>query len=175
MSKNALLLHDIDKGPNDAWLPWLKNQLSWRGFDVVSPSMPSTERDDVDRWIEALAPYPFASDTVVVGHGFGASTAIACMTRLRPGTRLGQIVAVACDTNALDLDLSLRDLRARVSRIDLIGSDDDIVCPTGELRRLASLLGVEPLFIGGAGHFDVLGQAPRRQLPEVLDLVVGQP
>jgi len=66
----AYLIHGGERNPDDCWFPWLKKELSKKGYLVIVPSMPSGL--DIDSWIEKLKDVIKPNNkTILVGYSRG--------------------------------------------------------------------------------------------------------
>lgn len=97
MKKRAFIIHGWEGTPNNAWFPWLKNNLKERGFEVIVPEMPNTEEPKVEEWISHLKSVVGNPDenTYFVGHSIGCQAIMKYLETLPQGVKIGGAVFVA--------------------------------------------------------------------------------
>jgi serine hydrolase len=178
--RNALILHGTDGSPDAHWFPWLAQSLRQRGYEVTVPALPKADHPSLERYWAYLRDYDFNSDTVIVGHSSGATTALALLHKLPPGQRIKLVVSVAgfyrddgfnCEqlfTESYDWER----IRGAADAIVLLCSPDDPFIVEEQTTVLAERLAVTPTILAGSGHFSVDHGGPRfREFPELLDLI----
>jgi uncharacterized protein len=179
LTRNVLMLHDTDVTPDDNWYPWLKNQLSWRGYDVTVPELPESDAPDIDRYWDALQSYDFDEETVIVGHGSGAVMALACLHRLPRTSKIRLVVCVApfyrdSGLNAAGLfteEYDWQKIRRQADRIEVVWSDTDPYVEREQIDVVTEKLGIRPHIIEGAGHFSLSEGERYRRLPIVSEII----
>lgn len=160
--RNALLLHGTGDGPDSHWIPWLKNHLAWRGYDVTTPQLPQPDAPDMDRyWEQVLCDYPYNEQTVIVGHGSGAVAAFGILDRMPASIHPRLVISVAgfykdegwnCE-GLFRNELNWTKIRTQAQKIELWWSNDDPVVNEAQTNGLAKRLDVKPEIFGGYGHF----------------------
>lgn len=55
MSPRAFLIHGWAGSPEEAWRPWLRDELESRGFEVKMPAMPDSEHPKMEAWVKTLS------------------------------------------------------------------------------------------------------------------------
>lgn len=180
MAKNALLLHDTSATPRANWIPWLGNQLQWRGWSVAAPQLPEADKPDIDRYWAALSDYPFDHRTVIVGHGSGAVAGFICLHRLVENLKIHRLVSVAgfyrdagfdCE-NLFTEEYDWRKIARQTEYVDLLWSPQDPYVSEEQTTVLSKQLEVKPQIFEGYGHFAVETNRRFRQFPELLDIVL---
>lgn len=76
MKKRIFIVHGWSGKPDEHWLPWLKNQLEQRGFEVHVPRMSQNDDPIISEWVQRLGDAVGISDenTFFVGHSIGCQT-----------------------------------------------------------------------------------------------------
>src|SRR3989344_9475201 len=95
--KKAYLIHGWEGTPENNWLPWLKDKLEEKGFEVSVPVMPDTENPSKSAWLrimQDLIPNPNES-TYLVGHRLGCQAIQRYLETLDEGKKVGAVVFVA--------------------------------------------------------------------------------
>jgi predicted alpha/beta hydrolase family esterase len=72
--KRFIIVHGWKSGPEDAWFPWLRNELESIGGTVAIPPMPHPDTPEVELWLENIKEVIGEpdKDTFLVGHSLGA-------------------------------------------------------------------------------------------------------
>lgn len=52
--KKAVLLHGGSNNSRGNWLPWLKEELEKRGYQVWSPDLPESDHPNWRKWLEFI-------------------------------------------------------------------------------------------------------------------------
>lgn len=72
--KNAKLFHGTGCTPDSYWFPYVKRELTNRGFDVLAPQLPEKDTPVLKKWLPvALEQGVYDQDTVIVGHSAGGA------------------------------------------------------------------------------------------------------
>lgn len=187
MTKRAYIIHGWGGDSEEAWFPWLKKELSARGFEVSIPAMPNTDEPDIDAWVGHLTETIGIPDeqTYLVGHSIGCQTILRYLA-LRDGTKIGGIVCVAGWFSLMNLEsveeeriakpwlelpIDFDRVKAAVPKIVAIFSDDDPVIPLeSNVKDFKEKLGAEIIVESGKGHFSRSDKVT--ELPSVLSTLV---
>lgn len=174
-----MILHGTGETPQHNWIPWLQNQLGWRGYDVWAPQLPDADTPDLDVWWAALKGFDYGARTVIVGHGSGATMALAILHKLPPNQKVRLVIAAAAsyrasnvrDENLFTEEYDWHKVRRQVDHIELLWAPDDPEVLEEQTTTLANKLTVEPLLLPGQAHFDIASGSRFRRFPEVMELV----
>lgn len=92
-----VLVHGWASSPDDAWFPWLAQELKHAGHEVVAPTMPDARAPDPAAWLSTLESTigAFDSETFLVGHSLGCRALALYAQEQSPGNRAGGVVFVA--------------------------------------------------------------------------------
>jgi len=96
--KRAFIIHGYLSYPEEAWLPWLRDELEKRGYAVALPAMPNPGRPSLPRWIGFIAKLVGEPDreTVLIGHSLGCQAVLCYLETLgAAGKSVGRTVLVA--------------------------------------------------------------------------------
>ncbi|MBI3232109.1 MAG: leucine--tRNA ligase [Candidatus Doudnabacteria bacterium] len=81
---NFVLLHGFTGGPDGIFFPWLKNQLSQKGFKCQVPQLPNTNQPTEKEQVNfVLQNCKFDEKTVLFGHSLGAAVAMKVLEKLK--------------------------------------------------------------------------------------------
>ena len=81
--KNAIILHgkpskekfenpDLLDPSDSNWIPWVKHQLTIRGYKAVAPDLPRPYAPEYDAWKKEFERHDVGPDTSLIGHSAGA-------------------------------------------------------------------------------------------------------
>ena len=76
--KRVFIIHGWEGYPENAWFPWIKNELKKRGFEVYAPAMPDSGNPKIEIWVPFLKNLVGRCDenTYFIGHSMGCRTII---------------------------------------------------------------------------------------------------
>lgn len=188
----AIIVHGWGNTPDDNWLPWLKDQLVERGWEVAVPVMPDTEFPRIVPWVSAVSAAVGNPDekTYLIGHSIGCQTILRYVSGLPKGIRVGGIVLVApflrLDPEGVEytseedqivgpwinppLDLSAASPHLARGSVAIFSDNDYWVSATYNEPRFSADLGAKTLVLPGHGHF--MGREGYTQLPEALEALL---
>jgi hypothetical protein len=184
--KRAVLIHRINGDSTSDWIPWLGEELSKKGFEVISPDMPKLDSASIDEWVSII--YNLVGnpdiDTYIIGHGFGSLAALRYLSVLKEGSRIGAVFMVApwtevkknCIEDMPDLrewedDWIWWDRAKEHSRDFLIFYSDNDRCVTEkDSLEFGRRIGAEMILEKNRGHFTEDDDVT--QLPALLERIV---
>ena len=160
MSRNAIILHGTGATPEVVWLPWLRDRLIERGYDVKAPHYPGLNLEPVSTTVaEVLADHTFDHDTVLIGHSGGAALLLALLERV--DVTVAQALLVAgyhtppgtSDEPVLQSDYDWAAIKSHVRDLYFINSPNDPYgCDDRQGRAMFDQLGGTQV-IRHDGHF----------------------
>lgn len=160
VSQNAIIFHGTGATPEVVWLPWLRDRLIKRGYDVKAPYYPDLNVEPVaDTVAKVLADHTFDHDTVLIGHSGGAALLLSLLEAI--DVAVAQAVLVpgystqpgAGDEPVLQSDYDWAAIKSKVRDLYFINSPDDPYgCDDRQGRAMFDLLG-GTLIIRHDGHF----------------------
>lgn len=181
--KRVYIIHGWDGHPKDCWLPWLKNKLGNKGFEVYIPVMPNTEEPKIDEWVGhllSLVPDP-DENTYFVGHSIGCQAILRYLEKL-DNKKIGGAVFVAGWLTLTNLEtkeerkiadpwlktpIDFEKVKNNINKVIAIFSDNDPFVPLEENKKIFSeKLNAEIIIENDKGHFT--GEDGIFELPIVL-------
>lgn len=181
--KKVYIIHMWNGHPKDCWLPWLKNELEKKKFEVSIPAMPDTEKPKIEEWVNrllSLAPDP-DENTYFVGHSIGCQAILRYLEKL-DNKKIGGIVFVAGWFTLTNLEteeewkvanpwlktpIDFEKIKNNINKIVAIFSDNDPFVPLNDNVKLFSeKLNAEIIIEKNKGHFT--GEDGIFKLPIVL-------
>jgi predicted alpha/beta hydrolase family esterase len=162
-----VIVHGAYGNPNENWFPWLRDELSERGHEVIVPALPTPEGQSLTSWKRAFEQSVGALDqtTVVVGHSAGATFIL----RLLENQDEPILAAILVSAFTGDLGLpEFDEINATLGRGDfawdhirdmaktwrLYTSDDDPYVPFAKPTLLSEKLGIPITLIKGGKHLN---------------------
>ncbi len=95
--KRVVLIHGWGGSPEKEWLPWLRDQLTGVGFEVMVPSLPNSDHPTLEEWLPFITDLinPPDEDTYLVGHSLGCITILRYLETLHEREVIGGAILVA--------------------------------------------------------------------------------
>lgn len=180
MGRRVVLIHGWRGYPQKGWLPWLKEELEQRGFDVSVPAMPDAENPKLEAWVDCLKKTVGTPDTdcFLVGHSLGCMAILRYCETLGDGGSIGGAVLVAGKTETkravleafFSNPLDWQAIRSHCRRFVALHSDNDPSVPESYGAVFKEKLGAQVIIQPGMKHFS--GDDGITELPIVLDSVL---
>lgn len=166
--KRAVFLHGTDGSPDKAWVPWLKEQLESRGYEVYAPLLPNNDVPNRITYNDFLfgTDWDF-TDNLLIGHSSGAVEVLNLLDDERSQkVRAAVLVGVWADCMGTVMEGDLqkygqihpRDgfdfskIKQNASQFLYIHGDDDPYCPLDQARWLCGQTGGDLVIIPGGKH-----------------------
>ena len=163
---DAILIHGAYGNPEENWLPWLKRELEKLGFNVFVPEFPTPDNQSLENWLRVFEEYGqrLGSDTILVGHSLGSALILHALEKVdRPICGAFFAAGFISEIGNPDFDGINRTFYQRIdfSKVKencksfvVFYSDNDPYVREEKSMELATSLGVKPMMIKGAGHFN---------------------
>lgn len=176
----AAIIHGTGGSPSGNWFPWLAAELQTRGYEAITPKMPTPAGQSLAGWLEAFAEQVGTIDdsTLLIGHSIGAVFLARLLERASVPVR--SCVFVCPFTGELGLpEFDLLNatfvrggfdwptIRANGGEMSVICGDDDPYVPMVQPLEFAQGLGVTPIIVPGGKHLNAA--AGMTSLPRVLE------
>lgn len=163
--KTALIIHGICGHAGIHWQGWLHDELVKKGYKVLMPDLPNSDRPDRGEWlreIKKLVSELDFSELTIIGHSLGVTTALDLIEQ--SSKKVKMLISVSgfakdygAELNSYFLkekEVDLEKVKELVGRVYIIQSDNDPYVPQEILKHLADGLGVKPIVIKNGGHFN---------------------
>ena len=187
MKKRVFIVHGWEATSQSDWFPWLRNELEKRGYEVMVPDMPDTERPNKDTWVPLLASLVGEPNehTYLVGHSMGGNTVLRYLESLKEGYLGGAVIVapyygkVILESGAakkiaspwLDVPIDLAKVKERSANLTFIFSDDDQWVPIENKEFFEKAISAKFVVEHGKGHFNE--DAGVTELPSVLKAILN--
>ena len=165
--KTALIVHGSYGHPGENWFPWLKNALEQLGWRVFAPTFPTPENQSLESWMRVWKQYEKYRDqeTMFVAHSLGPVFLLHILEKLEKPIASSFFVASApepCGIPEFDRvnasffkdDFDWERIRKNCGEFFVYYSESDPYIPKDFSPRFAKNLGVSPIHIPRAGHFN---------------------
>ena len=172
VKKRVILVHGWGGDSLSDWIPWLKEELENRNFDVISPDMPNTENPKIEEWVNHLNKVIKNPDynTYFVGHSIGCQAIMRYIEKLPREVKIGGLLFVAGWFNLQNLEteeeisiakpwietlINFNNVYKKVESILVIISDDEpfgFVVENSKMFR--EKLGAKVFIAKSQGHFN---------------------
>jgi predicted alpha/beta hydrolase family esterase len=179
MNKRIVLVHGWGGSPRGCWLPWLKQELEKKGFEVIVPQMPNTNEPKIETWVPFLEKELDGADenTYFIGHSIGCQTILRYLQSLPGNVKVGGVLLVAGFVNLtsvveedeedyevaqpwLETPLNWEDIAFHCNKFTAIFSDNDPWVPLDDSEIFKENLNAKILVEHNQDHFN----APKHQI-----------
>ena len=171
MGKRIFIIHQWHGSPEGDWLPWIKDKLEGRGFEVAVPEMPDTDEPKIEMWLAYLEREISGPDeeTYFIGHSIGCQAVLRYLEKLPAGIKIGGAVLVAPWINLntenldegedkiakpwLEMPINYSKIKNHSDKLVAIFSDNDIYVPLSDKDIFEKKLNAKIIIESGKGHF----------------------
>jgi predicted alpha/beta hydrolase family esterase len=183
--KRAIIVHGWGGSPKRDFLPWLKEELDKKGYEVITPVMPETNNPKIEKWVTYLAANigGIREDDILIGHSMGCQTILRFLEGLSKSKKVRKVILVAGFGPFLkgltkeewqivqpwvDASLDLDKIKTKADKFIAIFSDNDPFVPLIENRKLfEEKLGAKVLVEHNKGHFNKMP----KERPDLLTFI----
>lgn len=187
MNKRVIIVHGWGGSPQSDFLPWAKEELERKGYEVITPSMPDTDNPKIETWVPYLAQVmgEVREDDILVGHSMGCQAILRFLEGLPKDRKVGKVILVAgfgpylkgltkeeqqIAQPWLDVSLDLDKVSTKANSFTAIFSDNDPFVPLEENRKVfEEKLGAKIIVEHGKGHLS--GDDEIFELPILLEII----
>ena len=181
----VFIVHGWGDKPGDHWMPWLKERLELKGFNVAAPAMPHTEAPVIGAWVSHLNREvgevgEAGETTFYVGHSIGCQTIVRHLEQLPAGgtVRGAAFVGpwfVLTNLSAeeeeiaqpwIDTPIDFARVRSRLPELTAYFSDDNPYVALDNQSLFEQRLGAHTRLLKGLKHMGV--ESGMTTFPELL-------
>jgi hypothetical protein len=93
----VFIIHGWNGYPEEAWFPWLKKELTKKGFKVFVPQMPKASEPQINKWVPFLKKLVKNPDeeTYFVGHSIGCQAILRYLEKLPKNKKIAKAIFVS--------------------------------------------------------------------------------
>lgn len=180
--KRVIIVHGWEGSPGGDWMPWLRNKLKNKGFDVIIPAMPNPDVPIFNDWLDKLKNEIANPDqnTYLIEHSLGCITILRFLESLRDKQKVGGVIFIAGFAHDLEYEgykgelhsffetpVNWNKIKSKANKFVIIHSKDDEWVPVKHNRIYQEKLGAESIVLDGYGHFS--GDEGVTEVPVVLE------
>lgn len=174
--KRVVVIHGFEGEPEDAWRPWLRDELVKKGFSVDVPAMPMPYFPRVDEWVKKITVVVGTpnENVYLVGHSLGCIAILRYIETLNVEIGGAVLVAGFSDdlgdeklSNFFEKPIEWDKIKGNCKNIIALHSDNDKNVPLKYADVFKEKLGAKVVIEKGKGHF--MGSEGIFELPVLLD------
>ncbi|MDD5182123.1 MAG: alpha/beta hydrolase [Candidatus Nanoarchaeia archaeon] len=160
----VVIIHGAYGNPEENWFPWLRLELQKLGHDVVVPRLPTPEGQNLKNWMNIIKRYQIDDNTILIGHSIGAALILRILEKTRAKAAyliagfigaLGNEEVDSINSTFFEKPFEWYEIKNNCKKIAMFSSDNDPYVPAKKRDELAEKLGIKPIIVKGAGHFNV--------------------
>ena len=164
---NVIIVHGSFGCPAENWFPWLKEELEKLGCKAFVPKFPTPEGQSLKNWLTAFEEYRqhLNEETVLVGHSLGPAFILSVLEELEKPVKAALFVAGftgklnnpkfdEMNRSFAEKEFNWEKIRKNCGQFFVFHADNDPYVPLEKAKELANNLGVEPIIVREAGHFN---------------------
>lgn len=151
-SINYVLLHGYTGSSKDCFFPWLSEKLTQSNASVFSPDLPNTDNPNADVQAEyVLNNTEFSASTVLLGHSYGAVTALKVLEKLDTPIKRLVLVAGFVQPGFLDAERKFENttnwefnfdkIKRNVEEIVILRANNDSIVPADRADYIYNNIG----------------------------------
>jgi predicted alpha/beta hydrolase family esterase len=164
MNNRVFIIHGYEGQPEDAWRPWLRDELQKQNWTTTLPAMPSPNHPKMTEWVTELQQKigEPTENTFIVGHSLGCIAILRYLETLGKNQKIGGTVLVAGFTNNLNTPelksffnkpIEWEKIKSHCKRFVTIHSDNDPWIPLSHANTFKEKLNAEIIVRPGMKHF----------------------
>lgn len=166
---NILIVHGAYGHPGENWFPWLKSELEKLGHRVFVPKFPTPENQSLQNWLNILKDYEQYLDekSIVVGHSIGPAFLLTVLEKNKSKAAffvagfVGGFTGKWADPTFDKINKTIAEkkfdwhkIKKNCKKFYSFYSDNDPYVPPEKASELGKYLGVKPILVKNAGHFN---------------------
>lgn len=162
-----IIIHGWGGGPEECWLPWLKQELEKKGHQVELPEMPDNEEPTIEAWVGHLQSLSPDEHTYLIGHSIGCQTIlryiqdnkakgclfVAGWVHLLPAIYEEGDDVVEIAKPWLDTTIGWEKAKENAEAFIALFSDNDPYVPLEDAQIFLEKLGARVIIEPGKGHY----------------------
>ena len=176
----AIIFHGTGGSPDSYWIPYIKQSLQDRGYEVIVPQLPNTDNPNLKDSLDAALVLPYDHETILIGHSSGAALILSVLESIEVKVR--QVILVAGffePLNPPEPELMVQSsydwekIKSHCEKFVFINSDNDPWgCTDNVGKAMQEKLGGELVVPTGEGHMgSTTFNQPYREFPLLLKLI----
>lgn len=165
--KKAIFIHGAYGNPDENWFPWLRTELTKRGWRVISPQFPTPTGQSLENWkavwrekIDGLG-----SSDIIVAHSIGCAFALRILKELSTpidgvylvsgfSKQLGIAEFDQLNASFLTAPFDWKDIQTKAKTFVSIHGTDDPYVPLQLGKDIATAVDGMFYAVKGGGHLN---------------------
>lgn len=178
---SVVIIHGFTGKPEEAWRPWLKQELLLRGVAVAIPAMPNANEPTEAEWIQTIDTTVVAAESpiILIGHSLGGLAILRWLetTAKEPIHAAIEVAGVISPSEYPDYNFSQRFSapadwatihRMAKHRLGLYSTSDPVI-PMAEADLFEQEADAQVLRVSDYGHFS--DDSNVTEVPELLQMI----
>lgn len=160
----AIIIHGFAGHPDQAWLPWLKDELTKNNWQVIVPTMPNPAQPEITDWVYAIMNAVDIPDlnTVLIGYALGGTAILHYLQHILPSYQVAGTVLVGSPTVGTEREIlkpffttQFNWQKIKLSCRQLVGiyADEDPMVDLAQGELLAKQTNAKLLVVHQRTHF----------------------
>ncbi|MEM9469498.1 MAG: alpha/beta hydrolase [Pseudomonadota bacterium] len=179
--KRALIFHGTMGSPDGNWFPWLKESLENNEWNVLVPTFPTPNNQNLENWLKAFKEQVSDSNNIdlLVGHSLGATfilrlleQGLCCPKKIILVSPVYDLINIP-DYDTLNAsfigEFDWKAINKNVKTAYVLHGDNDPYVPLDQAYSVADGLGISLELIKDGGHLNL--ETGYDQLPRLLELI----
>lgn len=78
------IIHGAYGSPEENWFPWLRKKLEEQGHEVIVPTFPTPENQNLDMWMNVFGHFikQIDQNTIFIGHSLGPAFILSILEKI---------------------------------------------------------------------------------------------
>jgi len=155
---NIFFIHGSYGNPDENWFPWLRDRILDRGgsdWKIITPSFPTPQNQSLASWRKVFVKYEtkITKDDIFIGHSLGPAFILDVLQRIDISVKA--VFLIAPFVSSLENQtFEWERIRKHCRKFKVYYSDNDPYVAQERSREVAEKLGVKPILVENAGHFN---------------------
>jgi predicted alpha/beta hydrolase family esterase len=172
--KKVYIIHGWGGNPEEPMHIWLKDNLKKKGFEMIVPEMPNSEKPKINDWVNKLkniCKNP-NKDTYFIGHSVGCQGILRYLETINNNVKIGGVVFIApwitlneeaikeegeesvkISKPWIETPINWNKVKSHSDKFFCIFSDNDPYVPLTNKKLFEKNLGAETILEHNKGHF----------------------
>lgn len=160
------------------WYPYIKKSLEQKGYEVLVPNLPNTNKADIKDWLPFALKQNINEETILIGHSAGCPLILSILERTN--TVVKRVILVAGFFEPLKIpepilqeNYNWEKIKKHSSEFIFINSDNDPWgCDDKVGKKLLDKLGGKLIIPKGEGHMgSSTFKQPYKEFPFLIKLI----
>lgn len=159
------LIHGAYGNPEENWFPWLRKKLRKEGHEIIAPTFPTPEGQNLEAWEKVFLEYEnmIDSETIFIGHSLAVPFILHILEKHAVKAaffvsgflhELGNKSFDSINKTFVEKEFDFDVIKNNCKSFSVYHSDNDPYVPLRFAYELAEKLDVKIKVVKGAGHFN---------------------